>query len=495
MAPSSFEGKANDIKDHHSTNTTPELPTPRSRAAHWRSQLTQEDRKKLGLLLVDKFGEDFVSRPVQIEARAGLFQLERFKTRNQYDAVFVIAPTGSGKSLIFQATYLVYGRRAVTIVAHNLNQERKKAVLICKETWGDGELYQQLSDPSHTVSFILIRRTRSRRERVKLEAIKIAEWGFSESERAGAMSHAMEGLTAFRPVYGQVAERRLILGCQTLFLTAGAPPYKINRILKVSSLSESRTFFAKANLFQPNQRNIVVEMKPRTNGTMGSIRDLLNQRPQPTTFPQSIMYFNSREATSNALLAVHEQYGIPLSVHSPLARKYTAVRGEFDKIEDGKAIVRGKFPFWMTTSALGLGIHYPGIRPVTQYGRTTIEDDGQRRGRGGRSGQQSIALTWPGDRPRPELLTDDELSNRFFYESKACLSDLAVVLYTQGEFPLKPDEPFIVVEKVRQANIRRRSCQCSRCDPEGAKYIVDNLKDATEDNYNSLSTYDGTVVN
>ncbi|SGZ32719.1 BQ5605_C040g11906 [Microbotryum silenes-dioicae] len=60
-------------RDHQSTNTTPELPTPRSRAAHWRLQLTQQDRvdpielrKKLRLLLVDKFGEDFVPRPVQI---------------------------------------------------------------------------------------------------------------------------------------------------------------------------------------------------------------------------------------------------------------------------------------------------------------------------------------------------------------------------------------------------------------------------------------------
>ncbi|SGY16223.1 BQ5605_C012g06809 [Microbotryum silenes-dioicae] len=159
----------------NSTNTTPELPTRRSRAAHWRSQLPQEDRvdpielrKQLRLLLVDKFGEDFVPRPVQIEALAGLFQLERFKTRNQYDAVFVIAPKGSGKSLKFQAMYVVYGRRAVTIVvspltalsqhqvgfirlaveatpvlsptvliplqADNLNQERKKAVVICKKT-------------------------------------------------------------------------------------------------------------------------------------------------------------------------------------------------------------------------------------------------------------------------------------------------------------------------------------------------------------------------
>ncbi|SGY48192.1 BQ5605_C001g00625 [Microbotryum silenes-dioicae] len=55
------------------------------------------------------------------------------------------------------------------------------------------------------------------------------------------MSHTIEGSMAFRPVYGQVAERRLTLGCQRLFLTAGAPPHKIDRILKVSSLARSRT--------------------------------------------------------------------------------------------------------------------------------------------------------------------------------------------------------------------------------------------------------------
>ncbi|SCZ99149.1 BZ3500_MvSof-1268-A1-R1_Chr7-1g09413 [Microbotryum saponariae] len=210
---SASRAKPTTSRDHHSTDTNPELPTRRSPAAHWRSQLTQEDRvdptelrKKLSLLSVDKFGEDFVPRRVQIEALAGLFQLERFKTRNQYDAVFVIAPTGSGKSLIFQQAmyqhHVGFIRLAVEptpvlsptvlipLQADNLNQERKKAVAICKETWGDGELYQQLSDPSHTVSFIFIMHNGderwaeliskdSFRERVKLlaydEAIKIAE--------------------------------------------------------------------------------------------------------------------------------------------------------------------------------------------------------------------------------------------------------------------------------------------------------------------------------
>ncbi|SGY70228.1 BQ5605_C004g03125 [Microbotryum silenes-dioicae] len=63
--------------------------------------------------------------------------------------------------------YLIYGRRAVTIVASplnalsnhpaaNLNRKGKKAVVVSEETGRDGEVYRQLDDPNHTISFILI---------------------------------------------------------------------------------------------------------------------------------------------------------------------------------------------------------------------------------------------------------------------------------------------------------------------------------------------------
>ncbi|SGZ02098.1 BQ5605_C033g11187 [Microbotryum silenes-dioicae] len=64
-----------------------------------------------------------------IEAIAALFELDQFGNRDRYDAVLVTAPTGSGKSVIFEAMYLIYGRRAVTIVAANLNRKGKDAVV------------------------------------------------------------------------------------------------------------------------------------------------------------------------------------------------------------------------------------------------------------------------------------------------------------------------------------------------------------------------------
>ncbi|SCZ92640.1 BZ3500_MvSof-1268-A1-R1_Chr5-2g08058 [Microbotryum saponariae] len=106
---------------NHSTNPTAVL-------GHWRPRLTHQDRrdsselrKKIKVILGESLDED--SPP-------GL-------------------ANGSGKSVIFEAMYLIYGRRAVTIVGKN-------AIVVSEETWRDGELYRQLDDPNHKISFILI---------------------------------------------------------------------------------------------------------------------------------------------------------------------------------------------------------------------------------------------------------------------------------------------------------------------------------------------------
>ncbi|SCZ99334.1 BZ3500_MvSof-1268-A1-R1_Chr7-2g09488 [Microbotryum saponariae] len=145
---------------NHSTNPTAVL-------GHWRPRLTHQDRrdsselrKKIKVILGESLDEDSTPRPVQIEAIAALFELDQFGGGDRYDAVFVTAPTGSGKSVIFEAMYLIYGRRAVTIVVSSLNalsnHQGKNAIVVSEETWRDGELYRQLDDPNHKISFILI---------------------------------------------------------------------------------------------------------------------------------------------------------------------------------------------------------------------------------------------------------------------------------------------------------------------------------------------------
>ncbi|SGY40374.1 BQ5605_C003g02362 [Microbotryum silenes-dioicae] len=97
---------------NHSTNPTTVL-------GHWRPRLTHEDRRDSSEL----------RKKIKIEAIAALFKLDQFGSRDRYDAVFVTAPTGLGKSVIFEAMYLTHRRRAVTIVAANLNRQGKKAVV------------------------------------------------------------------------------------------------------------------------------------------------------------------------------------------------------------------------------------------------------------------------------------------------------------------------------------------------------------------------------
>ncbi|SGZ31629.1 BQ5605_C045g12218 [Microbotryum silenes-dioicae] len=174
----SIEFRASPLRS--ASRASPTTPAPNHSAkpttvlGHWRPRLTQEDRrdsselrKKIKVILGESLDEDSTPRPVQIEAIAALFDLDQFGNRDRYDAVFVTAPTGSGKSVIFEAMYLIYGRRAVTIVvsplkglsnhrAADLNRKGKKAVVVSEEAWRDGELYRQLDDPNHTISFILI---------------------------------------------------------------------------------------------------------------------------------------------------------------------------------------------------------------------------------------------------------------------------------------------------------------------------------------------------
>ncbi|SGY81105.1 BQ5605_C009g05460 [Microbotryum silenes-dioicae] len=91
------------------------------------------------------------------------------------------------------------------------------------------------------------------------------------------------------------------------------------------------------------------------------------------------------------------------------------------------------------------------------------------------------------DRPRFGLLTENELSIRFFYESKACLHALAIVLYTRTLL-----SSLLKVE--HQGNITGRFCQCSRCDRQGAKYIIEHLRYTTEKSYHEFSSYGGATI-
>ncbi|SCZ95357.1 BZ3500_MvSof-1268-A1-R1_Chr11-2g03457 [Microbotryum saponariae] len=116
-------------------------------------------RIKVKLLLLEEFGDDFEPRPFQINAIAGLLELDRKRgCTNTFDAVFVAAPTGSGKSTPFEAINLVFSERAITIIISPLNalsehqaaklcMRGKMAVVASKKTWKDGKLYEQLKVP------------------------------------------------------------------------------------------------------------------------------------------------------------------------------------------------------------------------------------------------------------------------------------------------------------------------------------------------------------
>ncbi|SCZ96271.1 BZ3500_MvSof-1268-A1-R1_Chr8-2g10083 [Microbotryum saponariae] len=257
-------------------------------------------------LLFKEVGDDFEPRPIQINAIAGLLELDRKRG-------------WSGKSTLFEAINLVFSKRAVTIIVSplkSLNKHQaaklcmrgKQAVVVSKKTWEDGTLYEPLKGPLCKVEYIFIV---SFKTFLYDAAIKIAEWGLTgRKDRVGAMAHTTEDSNPFRAEYAQIVQKHFGIGCQAFFLTAGAPPDKIVEIPAVAKVSKSRALFAKANLFRPNLRNIVVKLRPQTKVVMTDVLKICN----------------SREGTLIGLSAV--------KVDSPLARKFTAVRSEYKRNED-----------------------------------------------------------------------------------------------------------------------------------------------------------------
>ncbi|SCZ91973.1 BZ3500_MvSof-1268-A1-R1_Chr5-3g08256 [Microbotryum saponariae] len=132
-----------------SSNPTSESPS----IVRWNSRIPKEDRMDRDSL--------------RIKVKLLLLKETRGCT-NTFDAVFVAAPTGSGKSTLFEAKNLVFGKRAMTIIISPLNalsehqaaklcMRGKMAVVVSKKTWEDGKLYEQLKDPLCEVEYIFIK--------------------------------------------------------------------------------------------------------------------------------------------------------------------------------------------------------------------------------------------------------------------------------------------------------------------------------------------------
>ncbi|KAK4700127.1 hypothetical protein P7C70_g6124, partial [Phenoliferia sp. Uapishka_3] len=511
-------------------------------------------RKKLiRLHLLEAYGEDQEPRETQIPSIEGLLD-------DALQGVFTVASTGSGKSRIGESLTLFFDGKTVTVIIGPLDelawdQVREKiangftACAITKKSWTK-DLQERVLAGEFQFVYIVSQTLGLESKGAELsmsnlhsntfsplkspekfnkdpvwaemcanpvfqalvilivldEAQKIWEWGLIKNQKKYNIYVKKNDNGAFRPEYDNLAARRMQLKCKVLLLSGGVTPPEISAICTTVGISESKTCIVRGDLFRPNLRNCVAEMAS-TQKSWGDITSLFNLRPPTSLPPPTIVYSNSRSGTGVANVAMHRAAGVDVSADSTISRRYHSNTSDYDKSKSISDFLLHLFMVLIATSAIGLGINWGWLRMVVQFGRCSVADDGQRKGRAGRNGEEAIGLTFIESRSKRTLkaraearekrsneeYTPEDASDDF-YSTRVCLDVANILYFRNARVPMNPKARDVKTELARQLSIRKRACLCSNCDPDGTSYIVDHLHLISSANFNHYALYNGRPV-
>lgn len=340
--------------------------------------------------------------------------------------VFAILPTGFGKSLIFQLfprlakaamksemCSIVVVSPLVSVMRDQVEQlkqlgfsaaaiglgeeyeEDEKAaregkceiVFGSPETWLSSSWRMELRDGKlgrQTAAFAVN------------EVLSVTEWGHPESSRKKKVK------TPFREAFGRVKDLRSVLpGIPLLALTATVQTNERGKLIKACGMMQPVVVDV-----LPNKENIMFNVIPiliekEAVTHLKWIADMVSVKGKET--PQMIVFCNTFNDISNILsyllLLLKEKAFIEdaqgkkkslLGVYHAKSwdtQKVQAIEDDF-KLNGIKRVV-------IATCALGMGINFPKVHYVVQYGPpTSIVDLIQQAGRGGRDGSQAHCVTY-----------------------------------------------------------------------------------------------------
>ncbi|KAK4703086.1 hypothetical protein P7C70_g3137, partial [Phenoliferia sp. Uapishka_3] len=482
-------------------------------------------KKIIRLHLLQAYGEEQEPRETQVESIEGLLD-------DALQGVFTVASTGSGKSRVGEALTLFFDGKTVTVIVGPLDelawdQVREKiangftACAITKRSWTKDLQERVLAGE---FQFVYISPEKFNKDPVWAEmcanalfqalvilivldeAQKIWEWGLIKSRKKYTIYVKKNDNVAFRPEYDNLASRRMQLKCKVLLLSGGVTPPEITGICATVGVSESKIAVVRGDLFRPNLRNCVAEMAS-TQISWGDITALFTNRPSTILPPPTIVYANSRNGTGVANGAMHRAAGVDVSADSTISRRYHSNTSDFDKQKTIADFILHLFMVLVATSAIGLGINWGWLQMVLQFGRCSVADDGQRKGRAGRKGGPAIGLTFIEPRSQrtlkaraearakraPEDYTPEDASDDY-YSTKVCLDVANVLYFRTARIPMNPRARDVKTEFARQLLIRKRPCPCSNCDPIGTSYIIDHLHLISSANFDHYALYNGRPV-
>ncbi|MEN8134818.1 MAG: DNA helicase RecQ [Thermodesulfobacteriota bacterium] len=309
------------------------------------------------------------------------YQQEIIETLIGGQDLFVLMPTGGGKSLCYQIPAL--HRPGVAIVVSPLISLMKDQVDALTANGVEAAFYNsslkapearqtlaRLHDNSLDLLYVAPERLMSDSFIERLQNIDIALFAIDEAHCISQWGHD------FRPEYRQLSRLRgLLPGPPIIALTATAEPHTREDILKGLSLTSARTFVT--GFDRPNIRYTVVDKaKPAAQ-----LRDFLAARPGDP----GIVYALSRKRVE-AITSDLNQAGISaVAYHAGLADTVRQEAQNSFQHDDVQVVV--------ATVAFGMGIDKSNVRFVVHYDLPkNIESYYQETGRAGRDGLSAEAL-------------------------------------------------------------------------------------------------------